>query len=281
MVLSYNSVAKNLLLPLADSIGNTSIHSKLKFLEKSQFWTTKELENYQLSRLKHLVKSAYNEVPYYNSLFKMNNLLPEDINKISDLSKIPILTKNEIRKNISDFKSKSFKTKKLRKVSTGGSTGVPLDYMMSWETYSWHRAALYRNYNRALGNCIGVKTITLGGSSLVPNEKTSLKKRLRNTLIDRTLLISSYNMDEAQKSNYLKIINDYKPEVLRGYPNSIFELAKFTIDRNISTPSIKAILTTAEKLHKEYRKEIELAFDQNVFPYKKFEILFKAQWKFR
>jgi phenylacetate-CoA ligase len=74
-------------------------HSQYDFLDKSQWWSSAELENYQNEKLARLIRHAYENVPYYSKLFKENGLRPDDVQTTSDLAKIPILTKKTIREN--------------------------------------------------------------------------------------------------------------------------------------------------------------------------------------
>ena len=50
-----------------------------KFLQKSQWWSREQLEEYQLEQLSKLLHHAYENVPYYRRIFYKRGLEPKDI----------------------------------------------------------------------------------------------------------------------------------------------------------------------------------------------------------
>lgn len=58
-----------------------------------------ELEVLQLKRLKHIVKYAYEKVPFYKNKFDSIGLKPEHIQSLKDIRLIPFTTKNDLRDN--------------------------------------------------------------------------------------------------------------------------------------------------------------------------------------
>ncbi len=69
----------------------------LQSLLKRAYWSNERLEDYQNKRLRHLVKYAYDYVPFYHKKFRELGLKPPDIKTKKDLNKLPIIPKNEIR----------------------------------------------------------------------------------------------------------------------------------------------------------------------------------------
>ena len=69
---------------------NPKFQQYSEFFEKSQWSSRQELKNYQLEKLKKLVKHSYENVPYYREMFQKKNLQPQDIRKIEVLEKIKI-----------------------------------------------------------------------------------------------------------------------------------------------------------------------------------------------
>jgi len=75
----------------------------LDIIEETQWYSLKELKQYQLNQLNKLLNHSYETVPYYTKVFKDLNLTPDDINSTKDLSKLPILTKDIILKKFIIF----------------------------------------------------------------------------------------------------------------------------------------------------------------------------------
>ncbi|MCD6512404.1 MAG: phenylacetate--CoA ligase [Thermoplasmata archaeon] len=65
--------------------------------EKIETMPIKDLKELQLKRLKKVVKMAYDNNAIYREKFKKAGITPEDIKTLDDMSKIPFLTKEELR----------------------------------------------------------------------------------------------------------------------------------------------------------------------------------------
>ena len=86
-------------LKIIDKISDTNIDKWRNFFQKTEYWTREELKSEQIRLLKPLIKHCYDTVPYYNKLFKQMRLSPLDFRTISDLQKLPIVRKEDVKKN--------------------------------------------------------------------------------------------------------------------------------------------------------------------------------------
>ncbi|MHB8061047.1 MAG: phenylacetate--CoA ligase family protein, partial [Ruminiclostridium sp.] len=89
-----------------------------------------ELEIYQLAQLKSQIELAYEKSPYYREIFERAGVTPEDIQKLDDIRKFPILTKQTIRERQNNKPILGdLVTVEEEKVvfisSSSGSTGTP------------------------------------------------------------------------------------------------------------------------------------------------------------
>src|SRR5690625_4398625 len=96
------------------------------YLQKSEFDSEKEIEQYQFQQLRVLFDEAYKYVPYYKNLFNNLSINPSSIHGYEDLNKISILTKEMIKKHHSQFTNTQFEKKNLHISRTSGSTESPL-----------------------------------------------------------------------------------------------------------------------------------------------------------
>ena len=94
-----DSIIAKTVLPIADRLRGTSALQRAKFLENSQWWKTSQIKEYQLEKLRTLISHAYQNVPYYHRVFKERGLQPSDIKQLDDITQIPILTKQDVRKH--------------------------------------------------------------------------------------------------------------------------------------------------------------------------------------
>lgn len=233
------------------------------FME-TQWWPIDRLIEYQETQLHKLVKFAYEQVPYYYNIFSKIGLKPDDIRRIKDLQKIPILTKEIIRKHWQEFFPHNIKDFKYINGSTGGATGEPLRYRISKDDYSMGVALLLRGWGYG-GYRIGDSVAIVAGSSLIPNKKYDTRNFLIS-IFRNIRFYSSYGISDNRLIKYLESLNKFKPLFLRGYASSIYLLASF-IRENDFTLSFrpKAIFTTSEKLLDKQRKTIEEVFGTKVF----------------
>lgn len=229
-----------------------------KFLQKSQWWSQEELNEYQLNQLDKLLKHAYKNVPYYKKIFDDQNLKPSDIQDFKDLQKIPFLSKEIVRKNLNDLKANNYPKYKFEYISTGGSTGIPLGFYV--EKNIWFAEELA--YSKILLNRVNCdfkdRFVYLREFVISSADKGKLWKY---SLFGRCLILSSYHLSEVNLSKYIEIIRSFKPKFIVAYPSSIIIIARYMKRNNIEPiKTVKAILVGAEKLYDWQRCLIEETF---------------------
>ena len=246
-----------LLFFIIDFLRNTSIKKDLEFLQKSQWWSKVEIENYQNEKLRKIVRHAYKNVPYYNKLFNKLKLKPEDIRTKKDLQKLPILRRKDVARNLKDLLAVNANKYNPQKRKTGGTTGVPLVYYSDMNSWSLTWGLKFRAWSWT-GYTLGEKIAILAGSSLIPNQKKKFKKFIWGKL-NRMYPMSMTHTNNSMMHNYIRIIKKEKIHYLRGYPSSLSIFANFVKNQDIKL-NIKAVITTAEVLQPAFRSSIESVF---------------------
>ena len=188
--------------------------------QKSQWQSFKYLKNQQEIRLRKLIDFAYKNIPYYTKLFNRLGVKLTDIITIKDLEKLPILTKQIIKKKWQDFIPKGINKLKYLNGSTGGSTGNPLKYRMSKKDYERGDALLYRGWGYGEYR-LGDKVAIIAGSSLISTTKSESRKEIQEIFLNQRFY-SSFDMSEENLFRYFKDINSWKPKFIRGYASSIY-----------------------------------------------------------
>jgi len=258
----YSKLFRSFIFPLMELSQGTKIQKYLKWLEKTQWWKQpSEIKELQNKKLRALIRHAYENVPYYHKLFRKLNLKPDDIEREEDLRKLPILRKEDIRKNFSELLARDFKRWKPKLNATSGSTGEPLKYYITMDSISIGWASGFRAWGS--GYKLGDKYAMLGGSSLVPKNIT-LKKRIRY-LFERALPLTSLYMTEEKMREYARKLEEFKPKFIRGYPSALFILAKYLHENDYNDIRPRAVFTTAETLLPYQRKVIEDVFGCDVY----------------
>src|SRR5262249_43323276 len=128
----------------------------LDWLEGSQWWTKDEIVEYQSTRLKKLIDHSYNTVPYYRRLFDNHKLKPADIKSPDDLYKIPVFTKEDVRKHSHDMLSRDAHIKNLVQNKTSGTTGKSLQFYLERRAVQF-RWALWWRHRRRFGVRLNAK----------------------------------------------------------------------------------------------------------------------------
>ena len=233
------------------------------FLQESQWWSKKELEEYQLLQLRKLLHHAYKNVPYYRRLFDERGIEPYEFKDLKDLRKIPYLTKDIIRNNLPDLVAINYPKSKLESVMTGGTTGIPLMFYQEKGVSNSREYAFIFSLWERVGFNIGDKRVIIRG---VVHKKIRGKKFWEYNPVDRTLVLSSLNMTDEFLLEYVSIIREFQPDFLHVYPSVITILAKFMKKRNIKLfKNLKAILCSSENLYQWQRNLLEEIFQCRVF----------------
>ena len=251
-------------IPLVDFITGKRINTVLKELRKTQWMSRDELRELQEQKLRKLIYHAYNNVPYCHNLFKQKRLLPNDIKNYDDLQKIPVLTREIIRENFpQDMVAKNYKIKDLFYGASSGSTGTPLQFYgcKNYLSYVW--ASMYRYYEWMNFN-LGDKMLLLWGSPFIDTHFGGIKRSIKSILYNIKRL-NTFNMSENTLEKYLRIAENFKPKLIRGYASAVYLLAKKAVANNSNKIRPLAISTTAQMLFSYQRNLIEEAFACKVF----------------
>jgi phenylacetate-CoA ligase len=225
---------------------NRILDKKIVNLEESQYWSLSKLQAFQDKRLRKIVSYAYRNIPMYREKMIQNKVKPKDINSIADLPKLPITTREEMQAN-PGFVNKYLVNGALY---TGGSTGSSLKYFESRASSRIREGVHLRGWSWN-GYVYGKKMAII--SSAQGNLEGKNRLGLIGDLTEKNL-----------KENVEKLIQ-FEPEYLRGYVSSLYILAKYCHDNNITLKSIKAINPISENLYDYQRELMEEVFNCRVF----------------
>ncbi|MBD3182823.1 phenylacetate--CoA ligase family protein [Candidatus Poribacteria bacterium] len=252
----------HLIYPIIDLARRTDALKTFKYLNKAQWQSPEEIQELQRQSLAKLLCQCYQNVPFYRNVFDECDFKPWENITVADLQKLPVIDKETVQNNREQFKSEDWEATQPRWGSTGGTTSRALQFYISRATHSSTIASVMLQWQDA-GYKLGDKMIYLGGASLYPglgNLKTWLYHKLQ-----RLVTLSSFDITEEHLRKYVKQIRKSKAHFLRGYASSIYVLAKYLIDNNITDLHIEAVFTTAETLFPHYRKTIQQAFGCEVY----------------
>ncbi len=247
----------------AHNFGCKSFYDYYKECGISQWQTYAELKEAQDKNLRHMISYAYENVPYYHKLFTSLKLLPKDIKTSEDLEKLPVLTKDIIRQNWDDFMPIGLASMKYENHSSGGTTGTPFRYRLSWNDRFFSGAILYRGWGYG-GYELGDRMVFLAGASLGVTPKSIITKKAHE--FSRNLkMLSAFDMGDLEMKQYSDTINSFHPKYIRGYPSALHSFSTWIEENDISISPLKAIFTTSEMLYPNVRKKISSVFQTDVY----------------
>lgn len=209
---------------------------------------------YQLNQLNTFLEYAKKNSEYYAQILSDIEL---PLKNIDELKKIPILEKEDIRRNIDKIitvpKSQAIKS------YTGGTTGKSLTVYYTKKNFQ-ERMAYLDYFKEQHGVKKGMKRASFTGKNLVPIKQTK-KIFWRYNAALKQLLFSSFHCTEENIPYYIDKLNEFKPKSLDGFPSVILKIAKYALKNNIKFQFQPiAIFPTAETLLDADREIIEKAF---------------------
>ncbi len=232
-------------------------------LEKNANSSLAEIEQEQLRSLKEVLIYAGTTIPYYRQLFKKIGLEPAKFNSLDDLKQIPVIDKETVRAHQKELISPSTKQKCI--VShTSGTTGKALEIIVNKETEQRSYAGVWYHYGWS-GIKRGDRIATFSGHPVAEPDRTKPPFWVYNR-IENELLFSSQHLAPQTLSFYIKALNDFKPEMIRGYPSSVYLVALHLLETGHKIRP-KAVYTSSETLLDFQRKVIEDAFNCKVLSY--------------
>lgn len=205
-------------------------------LKKTQ-WDKEKLKKMQEWKFKRLINAAWN-TPFYKRLWIENGITREKIKSIKDLEKLPIISKEDLRKNYTSVINKrEFRVKIYR---TSGTTSVP------FEIHSNLTDVVYRNANylRVL-DTFGINFVKARIAYYwYENEKRSI--------IQRMLCRKIYLLSKKSDEEHVLLLKKIRPEVLFYFPWRLYNLLLV-----YEIPRPKLVILQGELLHPKVKKFIK------------------------
>lgn len=188
-------------------------------LKKNLRLKPSKLQKMQWMKLKAILRHAYENVPFYHKKFRQAGIKPDDIKSFSDLHKVPFTTKFEIQASqFKDVVAGNVNIARCTKTTTSGSTGIPLTVVSdeAAEDFGfavWTRAAFENGLSPLRDRMAVIRHPRFQeGKDLIGMLGANRRKR-----------ISVFDSVERQ----LRILEDFKPDVIKEYSSSMAILADF------------------------------------------------------
>ena len=254
----HTALIANVLFPIQERLKNHDTVAIRHAMDDSQWWSSEKLEEFRLERLRAMLTKVGKHVPYFRDCFIKLGFNPHAIQSLTDLQKLPFLTKAIIRTEGDRMKSDI--AERLARFNTGGSTGEPLIFFIGTERVSHDVAAKWRA-TRWWDVDIGDPEIVVWGSPIELGTQDRVRA-VRDKLM-RTELMPAFQMNETNLDRFVARICERRPKMIFGYPSAISHIAEHAKKRRIplSKLGVKVVFCTSERLYDYQRDTISSAFD--------------------
>lgn len=242
----------------------TGNHDKyLSELLKTQWYGKEEIEKLVEKKFLEIFNNAIKTVPFYRELVEKGKINANEIKGTSDIHKLPIISKEQIRENPEFFVSEGFRKKDLIKINTSGTSGKTLTIFVDKDSrrYAYAFFSRLRTWAGINGNH---RSVTFAGRTIVPSDADKPPFWRRN-LAWNNYLFSSYHLSPKNMKYYVDKLKKVQPHFIDSYPSSIYTVARYMKENNISGIHPRAIITSSETLFDYQRETVEEVFKCSIF----------------
>ena len=233
-----------------------------RFFEKSQWLPREELRAYQEQRLRDIIHQAYYQVPYYQRLFDERGLTPRDIQKVADLAKIPLLSREAVRASFDELRANNARCHRPAVAETSGTSGTPLRFLVDkpanmlefvyyWRHWSW---AGYR-----LGDCWAHVRY-----EFFVRQKETARKPWHFQRHTRRLYLNSLLISREHIAEFARALRKYRPRFIHSRPSNLYCIALFLREKRLDDITFQAVFSGGETITPEHREMIETTFSCKV-----------------
>jgi phenylacetate-CoA ligase len=232
--------------------------------DASQWWSGRELRQFQAQKVRAIVEAAARDVPYYRDRYRPFALDFGRPDLLQSFASLPTISKADVREGGKSFISER-KRGPLFQGSTSGTTGAPLGLFQDLGAINRENAFIRRQLAWA-GLRRGDRRAWMRGDMIVPAAQKD-PPYWRSNRSENMLMLSSYHLSEAAAPAYCDALARFDPAVIQAYPSSIGFLATWMLSAGLRYrgKSLRGIVTSSETLPDIRRQQIENAFGCTVF----------------
>ena len=148
---------------------------------------------------------------------------------------------------------------------TSGSTGQPVDFRVTRESYEWRTAVMNRAYSWA-GAEECVKSVYVWGLDAHRESFSHRIKHALHLLLQRRSYVDVFQkFSDAERAACCEMINRVKPKAIVGYTGMLVDIARYARDHKALTWKARSIVCAAEELLPGQRELLETHLAGEVF----------------
>jgi phenylacetate-CoA ligase len=230
-----------------------------KYLSDSDYFdattNVEKIEQFHLDAIREISQRAYENNEFYKKKMDAAGVLPQDIKSLSDLVKLPLLTKDELRGKPYILLTCKKEDIALVQVSTGTSGGEEIYMMYTWNDYYLHDLA--PRYPKLFP--IEPEDVCLNA---LPYEMSAAGLAFHKTFIEgceATVIPAGKGGAYSTPKKTLKMIKDLQPNVIITTPSWAMQLTEEAKEQNFDFQSLqlKSLWLTGEGCSPTFRERLE------------------------
>lgn len=233
----------------------------LKTLLNREHWSADEWEHYTRQAVATFAGQAVDNVPYYRESYSPGEKAAARDGRLADL---PLLEKSPLRGDPKQFLDPTRRPRQMRTFHTAGSSGTPVATYWSSNELRASMALREARSARWAGVSFAQPRATFSGRMIEPDPDSN-GPFYRFNAIERQVYLSPFHLGPRSVEMYVRALRRHRVQWATGYAVSFALLAGFILDQNIKPLSLKAVITTSEKLTDSMRDRIGRAFGCQVF----------------
>ena len=216
------------------------------------------LERLVTGKLRDALRHALETVPAYADY---RHLLSALDSPRTVLRQLPLIAKEEIRRDPNRFLSSQAAVGDRLKVSTGGTTAVPLVFYLQKGVTRSREYAYIQEFHHRAGLTESEIVLALRGRT-VPTAKRAQGPLWMFEPIKRELIISTEHLARQHMPAYIDAIRAWKPTFIQAYPSAIFPLARWLQEHPAPdvVQRIRAVMLFSESVLDQHLQLLQAVF---------------------
>jgi len=228
--------------------------------ERHQWLPPEEWRGWREARLREVVRVAAEETLFYRRRFEAGGVRPEEIRTERDLPRLPIVTKDDVRRDGAAMHASSAARHQARAAFTSGTTGhsVPflidrharvLEFVYYWRHWSWAGFRLGARFAQ-----LNAQHFLHGAGARHAAGTAHWQPHLRR------LMLNSAALAAGNARDYSDAMRRHRVRFLKGLASPLYYLALLLEEQRLPAPALQAVFSTGESLVPARRAVIERVF---------------------
>jgi phenylacetate-CoA ligase len=232
-----------------------------RFVEVLQDTSLRFTRKYAQSCLTETLRWTLETVPAYDDYRSLAGELAAGPEKV--LAQLPLISKNDIKADLSRYLSAAMSESARHKTFTGGSTANPMMFYLQKGVSRSKEYAFMENFHARVGMTNQHSVLTLRGRT-VPTAMAGKQQRLwMFEPIKKQLILSSDHLEPSYMPQYEEALRGFCPPYIQAFPSALYPLAKWLADHPLPefTQGVRGIMLFSENVYDFQMRLFRQVFD--------------------